>query len=366
MKIEELGDFIVNLSVDISSKAIAKYCLKNEILYTDTSTEYWAGGYTSKGKTTSQRSNYWLRDSFLELKGQGKSTCLMTDGDNPGLISHLTKQGIMNIAKDILGSEVNKPKTQKELSTLSKNLNIKIIHVAERDIQESKHTKKLGEFVNTWSVDRFISELGWGTHEKNLPKEGHHHDFGNQSTWVARFESQIAFLITHAEAISISDYFTLRENEKVVYRLTVHYAYHPCIDAVLSCIELRIYDITDTISGEDTLGVLIMGHKKNAYWYGSKLDTEQVKKLIPYNTATSLQVTITVVAGMILAIRNPSEGVIEPDEVDFEEILEICNPYLGDLVGVYTDWNPLKNRKHLFKEKHDDFDAWLFENFLLQ
>ena len=42
------------------------------------------------------------------------------------------------------------------------------------------------------------------------------------------------FLITHGESISISDYFTVREADKVAYRPTVHYAYHPCDDAVLS------------------------------------------------------------------------------------------------------------------------------------
>ena len=109
-----------------------------------------------------------------------------------------------------------------------------------------------------------------------------------------------------------------------------------------------------------------MGHSKNAYWFGSKLDTETVKKLVPYNTATSLQVTITVVAGMIWTIKHPFEGVVEPDEIDFKEILDICEPYLGDVVGVYTDWNPLKNRTHLFEEKFDDSDPWLFENFILQ
>ena len=190
-KLVKKGDFIVNLSVDVSSKALANYCLEKEIFYTDTCTEYWAGGYTSKNKTTSERSNYWLRESFLELKGKGKTTCLMTHGANPGLVSHLTKKAILNISKDISNEkeeEIQVPKTQKEWSTLAKNLGIKVIHIAERDTQESKHLKKLGEFVNTWSVDGFISEglqpaeLGWGTHEKKLPKEGHEHDFGRKSS----------------------------------------------------------------------------------------------------------------------------------------------------------------------------------------
>lgn len=44
-----------------------------------------------------------------------------------------------------------------------------------------------GEFVNTWSVDGFISEgcqpaeLGWGTHEKELPFDGARHAFGTDA-----------------------------------------------------------------------------------------------------------------------------------------------------------------------------------------
>ena len=42
------------------------------------------------------------------------------------------------------------------------------------------------------------------------------------------------FLITHSEAISIADYFAVRKDAQVLYRPTVHYAYHPSDAAVLS------------------------------------------------------------------------------------------------------------------------------------
>src|SRR5690606_6225124 len=133
-------------------------------------------------------------------------------------------------------------------------LQVKVIHIAERDTQVANVPKRLQEFVNTWSVDGFVSEgsqpaeLGWGTHEKALPSQGRRHDFGCQSaiylmqpgagtrvrTWTPKAGHFHGFLITHGESISISDYFTHREGDKVVYRPTVHYAYHPCDDAVLS------------------------------------------------------------------------------------------------------------------------------------
>lgn len=66
-------------------------------------------------------------------------------------------------------------------------LNVKVIHIAERDTQRSARIKSDGEFVNTWSVDGFVSEagqpaeLGWGTHEKTWPPFAHHHLFGSDN-----------------------------------------------------------------------------------------------------------------------------------------------------------------------------------------
>ena len=70
-----------------------------------------------------------------------------------------------------------------------------------------------------------------------------------------------------------------------------------------------------------------------------------------------------VVAGMIWAIENPDRGLMEPDEIDYERILEITRPYLGKLVGAYGDWTPLKDRTRLFPEDLDTADPWQFKNF---
>lgn len=182
------------------------------------------------------------------------------------------------------------------------------------------------------------------------------------------------FLITHNESISIADYYTLRDaSGAVTYRPTSHYAYHPCDDAVLSIHELAGKNwqmqpekrlMTDEIvHGMDELGVLLMGHAKGAYWYGSRLTIEEARRVVPHNNATSLQVTAAVLAGVIWAIENPREGVVESDEIDHERALAICAPYLGDVVGAYSDWTPLQDRAVLFPEDVDSSDPWQFKNF---
>ena len=108
--------------------------------------------------------------------------------------------------------------------------------------------------------------------------------------------------------------------------------------------------------------MLLAGHKRNAYWYGSQISVDEARRLAPHNSATSLQVTVAALAGLIWAIENPNNGVVEPDEMDFRRVLEICMPYLGTVVGEYTDWNPLFDRSQLFPEDLDKSDPWQFKN----
>jgi homospermidine synthase len=121
--------------------------------------------------------------------------------------------------------------------------------------------------------------------------------------------------------------------------------------------------MTEIAKGTDELGVLLMGHKKGAYWYGSRLSIDDARKLVPHNNATSLQVTAAVLAGVIWAIENPRAGIVEADAMDHARVLEIARPYLGDVVGVYSDWTPLQDRGRLFAEAVDQECPWQFKNF---
>jgi homospermidine synthase len=387
------SDFVLNLSVDVSSLALIELCYRQGALYLDTCIEPWSGGYTDTSISPSLRSNYALREQALAF-GRNKPrgpTALLNHGANPGLASAFVKKALLDIASDT-GSRTQKPVSRHEWAELAYRLDIKAIHVAERDTQTTLQRKKPDEFVNTWSVDGFVgeglqpSELGWGSHERHWPEDGERHDFGcgaaiylnrpgastRVRSWTPLAGPYHGFLITHGESISIADHFTLRESEKVIYRPTVHYAYHPCDDAVLSVHELagRNWHIQtdkrilrdDVTEGIDELGVLLMGHAKTAYWYGSRLSIHEVRRLAPYNNATSLQVAAGILAGMAWALAHPDEGVIEPDDLDYEPILEVARPYLGELAGVYSDWTPLQDRGWLFKENLDTEDPWQFKN----
>ena len=389
------GDFLLNVSVDVSSIALVRYCWERGAMYLDTCIEPWPGGYTDPTIPASRRTNYALREEALALRKEKEAgrqpTAVLTHGANPGLVSHFVKQALLNVAADT-GVTAGNPATRGDWADLAQRLGVKVVHIAERDTQVSSVPKDPGEFVNTWSVDGFVSEgsqpaeLGWGAHERNFPRDGKRHDFGcgsaiflNQPgcstrvrTWTPKAGPFHGFLITHGESISISDFYTVKKGEELSYRPTVHYAYHPSDSAVLSVHEFcgRNYELQprkrilmeDITKGIDELGVLLAGHRKNAYWYGSQLAIVEARRLAPHNSATSLQVTVAVLSGLIWAIENPNRGVVEPDEMDFRRNLEICTPYLGPVVGEYSDWTPLTDRERLFAEDLDTSDPWQFKN----
>lgn len=387
------GDFILNLSVDVSSVALVRLAWEKGAMYLDTCIEPWPGGYTDAATPAAKRTNYALREEALGLRkgAERQPTAVLTHGANPGLVSHFVKQALVNLSAD-LNVAAGELKTREDWAGLAQRLDVRAIHIAERDTQVSSIPKEPNEFVNTWSVDGFVSEgsqpaeLGWGSHERNFPRDGKRFEFGDGEaiylmqpgvatrvrSWAPQAGPYHGFLITHGESISIADYLTSTADAAATYRPTVHYAYHPSDNAVLSVHEFagRNYAMQerkrimmdDITTGIDELGVLLGGHKKNAYWYGSQLSIDEARKLAPHNSATTLQVTVAVLAGMVWAMENPNRGIVEPDEMDYRRCLEICTPYLGPVIGQYSDWTPLTDRERLFPEDVDKSDPWQFKN----
>jgi homospermidine synthase len=390
------GDFLLNLSINVASVDLVAWCQEHGVLYLDACIEPWAGGYTDTALTPSQRSNYGLRESALALRRADTPgpTAVLTHGVNPGLVSHFVKKALLDVAAaTTTGTGAAEPRDRAGWAALARRLGIKAIHVAERDTQVPAARKRRGEFVNTWSVDGFAgegcqpAELGWGSHERHWPADARRHGHGCDAavylerpgiatrvrSWTPLEGPYHGFLVTHGESISIADYLTVREGGAVVYRPTVHYAYHPCDDAVLSLHELagkgwrlqpshRELAAADIVAGMDELGVLLCGHAMNAYWYGSRLSIEAARALCPHNNATSLQTAAGVLGGVVWALRHPAAGIVDPDAMDWREVLDVAEPYLGEMAGVFTGWTPLDGRGVLFPEDVDRDDPWQFRN----
>src|SRR6185437_189204 len=216
------GDLLLNVSVDASSVALIRHCWEKGAMYLDTCIEPWPGGYTDPTIPAARRTNYALREEALALRASNPRapTAVVTHGANPGLVSHLLKEALLNIAQDV-GSSEREPKSRSEWGELAQRLGIKVVHIAERDTQVSSIPKESNEFVNTWSVDGFVAEgcqpaeLGWGSHERNFPRDARRHDFGGGAaiwlaqpgvatrvrSWTPLYGTYHGLLITHSEAI---------------------------------------------------------------------------------------------------------------------------------------------------------------------
>ena len=213
--------FCVNLSVDTGSTDIMELCNELGALYIDTVNEPWLGFYFDSSKGPEARSNYALREATLAAKKArpaGSTTAVSCCGANPGMVSFFVKQALLNVAAD-LKLNAPKPKTKAEWADLMRQAGIKGIHIAERDTQRSKSPKEPDVFVNTWSVEGFLSEgvqpseLGWGTHEKWMPENARTHEAGcgaaiylmqpgantRVRTWCPTRGAQYGFLVTHNE-----------------------------------------------------------------------------------------------------------------------------------------------------------------------
>jgi len=404
------GGLIIDLSWNIECEGMLEWCYENNVLYVNASVEEWDPYAEIHNKTLMQKSIYnrYVLLKKTVAKWSHSNTSVIDHGANPGLISHFVKKAILDIAAKAIEDKMTAKKEannldrlmqKKDFARLSMKLGIKVIHISERDTQVSNISKALDEFVGTWSIEGLREEaisaveMGWGTHEHELPSLATVPDFGpkNQiflpqmgmNTWVRTwipYQEIVGMVIRHGEAFTISDKLTVTGKGKALYRPTVHYAYMPSFETLSSLYELRCrnYELQpkqrimgdDIVAGDDTLGALLMGHKYNSWWTGSVLNIKEARKLIPHQNATTLQVAIGVVSAIMWMIDNPRRGVCFPEDLPYDYILNIAKPYLGEFISQPSEWTPFKNYQVFFKENSAAYlnknNPWCFNNFLFK
>jgi homospermidine synthase len=421
------GDIIIDLSWNVETFDLLAWCAERDVCYLNTSLEEWDPYDDIENKSPYDRSLYsrqmrirLLKDR-LNSRGTPSPTAIMDHGANPGLVNHFTKRALLEIAGAMLekglpaATGINRAAFEQLLAgassevpgsfaRLSQATGTKVIHISERDTQVSSRPKVPNEFVNTWSIEGFFeegtapAELGWGTHERRLPKHAHVPNTGpgNQiflaqpgvrtfvHSWVPAGGPIIGMVVRHAESFTISDHLTLWEDtiegRRPVYRPTVHYAYMPCDNAILSLYELtmRKYQLQPSLrimadeitDGMEELGVLLMGHGLTSWWTGSQLDIHEARRLVPGQNATTLQVAAAALGGLVYMISHPHRGILVPDELPHQEILDVAGPYLGTCPSVQSNWTPLESRSRLFAKwgapAVDDADLWQFASFAVE
>jgi len=404
------GGLIIDLAWSIDCFDILEWAHNNEVLYVNASLESWDTAGEDMHKSALDKSLYARYERLLPIaaKWAQTTTAVIDHGANPGLVSHFVKRGLLDIGAKVLrenrmartrARRIERFLEEESFPELARELGVKVIHCSEWDTQRGGRPKRPDEFVGTWSIEGMWeesispSELGWGTHEKHLPpfctvpKTGP----ANQivlaqmglNTWVRSWvpnQEIVGMVVTHGESFGLSHALTVRQDGRVLYRPTVHYAYMPCNDGIVSLHELRCRNyelhprqriLTDEIAeGMDLVGALIMGHRFQSWWTGSILSIEAARKKVPHVNATAVQVAAGVLAAVLWVLRNPRRGVCFPEDLPHEEILRHARPYLGRVVSQASDWTPLRRHRVYFSEnpdaQPDHSDPWQFRNFLFR
>lgn len=384
------GDLVINLALNIDGIEIVSWCLDHDVMYIDTSIERWPDKPDETIPHLAERTLYHTHQQMREINGnRGTATCVVTHGANPGLVSHFVKAALIDLAK-ATDLPAKPPKTREGWARLAQTLDVKVIHIAERDTQVIDIPKVKGEFVNTWSCEGFWAEgrapaeMGWGTHETKIPDNASEHAEGPKNaiyfaqpsvslllkSWVPKGGAYNGFCVQHSEAVTLSEYLSAPG-----YRPSVYYVYCPCDAALTSVHEFRGRELgmqaktriikTEIVSGIDELGVLLMGHKLGAWFFGSQLSIEEATRLLPGEGPTTVQVGASLLGALVWMLKNPTEGYCEPEDLPYNEVLAVAWPYLGPKVSQASDWTPVQDRNTLFQNEIDPYVPWTLQNFMI-
>jgi homospermidine synthase len=409
------GDILVDLGYYVDTLDTIKWCKDNGVFFVNAAVEEWESTSSNDlqyPKNDARTYTLYNRQMLIQQETKGwknTPTAILTIGANPGVVSYLSKIGMVhwvNRLKKINSKWKGLDKALKIINTkpinypeLSKLLDIQVIQITEKDTLRQSIPRKEGEFICTWSPQGFIeegiatAELGWGTHETMTEKEGalgYKKGPKNQVCFPKRgvdtlveayvpSGNYVGFLVRHEEAFSISDYLTVKKGGEV-YRPTVYYAYYPCSDAVASVYEMRSngYKQPDSlrlpkkelIDGLDELGCFMLSGNKElgSWWIGTVQSVDDANELCPGQSPTTLVVTAGVFTGILYALKHPNLGVIHPEEMNVEESLDITLPYWYPLKSfMVKNWEPKVQSKFYVNGKSGEKESedWIIEKFLV-
>jgi len=388
-------DILYELTTEVDSYTVCKVCGLNNILYSNMGFEKWKGNFTDPNKTLIQRSvaieHMKMRGLQDEFKKLGVTTSsLQENGQNPGGVQMEIKFAHLEASKK-LGLTFEEPRTQEEWQKLSKDLNVQVCLISERDTQIADIIKRMGVMVNTWSIFGFYeegtqpAECQLGTHEKVLEGwkntvEGTRWYVGDKSGFQTRILGytpktgvNVSLMIQHGESLQSGKYFSSEDHS-----FTCYYSYCPNPLARLSVLELQDKQKHDPpkkiellreniIEGDDELGVLLMGiyeGKQWAYWFGKLTSIDEARSVCDHNSATTIQIVACGAYGLKWLINNPNQGMKWVDDIDYIDYMNFVRPYMGTMFSGMVDFNPLDFRDELFPEKYNLEVPNALENFL--
>ena len=385
-------DIIIDLTTQTPTYQIFVEARIRNILYINTSIE--DDHEVVDGNITCPINNgIFLQHVNLQLlaektKDYGNTTAIIEFGMNPGLISVFVKQGIMNLAKQVVKYRKAKGKRvsqmmvdyieKKNHKKLAKMLGLEVMHCSEIDTQLPKIIKP-EQFINTWSCVGLITEglepaeIQVGTHEKMIPfsknkvhqaipqlliTDTYGKDIKFESIAPLKINSDDSVTFTkftgrcihHGEGISLNRYLG-----SFKYAPTMHYVYklNPYTEKIIDEYTpdqlinvmndpekwkvLNMFD--DKIEGYDNVGALFISRKNPFtekdelfyFWTGSILHTDYTKNVLKdqYFGPTVIQVMAGVLSGVVWMLKHKNRGLCFGEDIDDKFVIKMSKKYLG-------------------------------------
>ena len=131
------GDFLLDLAWNIDANAILQWAHDNEVLYLNTSIEEWNPYEGGKNKHPLERTLYVRHMRMREMKSKWEkpgATAIVEHGANPGLVSHLVKKALVDIANKTIEDGIATDAIKNALASedypkLAQSLSVKVIHI---------------------------------------------------------------------------------------------------------------------------------------------------------------------------------------------------------------------------------------------
>jgi homospermidine synthase len=348
------GAVVVDVAVRVDTVSLIQECQRKKCLYVNTAIDYWVHNDDSL-MTVKQH----ILDNIKYGAHEKRMTAVLNHGMNPGLVSHFTKTLLGILAQRSSDLKLHEWYDKRKYNLIAKKLGLTLIQIAERDNQQTTRPSTEDEFTNTWSVVGLIdeallkTEVSWGTHESVTPKSASGKK--NSQIILPAIGSQVrtrsyepkggaftGYCIPHAEAYSIANFLRVGRgyNPSVYYsylipdtaKLISHYLEYALNEDYLPKHEhvLRSDEIT---SGYDSVGILAFFRTPKGltkYWVGTIISNDYAKKISPEINGTCLQVAISVLGCIEWMIQNPHKGIIEPEMVDTDFIIDYAHEWLGE------------------------------------
>lgn len=390
-------DIIIDCAYNIYTKDMIQLCQEKGCHYINSCIEFWDfNGVVDPIK-------YSLYYKSIELQKINNSfttknyNAIISMGCNPGNVSIWTKMGIEKIAQKlnipIIGTH----------GELAKKIGIQVIHISERDTQGTIKPKKVNEYCNTWSSDGVsfceealgCIEASWGTHEKITPESTillkDNFIIINKMCIHTKAQSVVpiygryfGYVIRHDESNTIGKYLEVKDKDKIIYKPSVYYVYHPCDSAKISMEEvverdfeyqnkwrLLTYEIN---GGRDILGLTFFLENGDVYWIGSVLSIKEAREIFnnefnEWINATNVQVMAGYISGILYILdlikNKENKGLMVPDDLPHEKLWKYMKPFLGDFLFKKIDDFQLIKYSKSFSGKNTYTKDWQFDNFIV-